>query len=121
MVMRYSGDGADLWLQAGPMIHALAPGSPADFFAAGETLATIPSATVARYGCYANCDDSTVQPVLNVEDFACFINEFAHAITLPYQQQIEHYANCTGGVNPPPVLNVEDFTCFMMKFAQGCP
>ena len=27
--------------------------------------------------CYANCDGSTVQPVLNANDFACFLNKFA--------------------------------------------
>jgi hypothetical protein len=27
--------------------------------------------------CYANCDNSTTAPVLNVEDFTCFINKFA--------------------------------------------
>jgi hypothetical protein len=26
---------------------------------------------------YANCDGSTVAPVLNVDDFTCFINAFA--------------------------------------------
>ena len=27
--------------------------------------------------CYANCDNSTTAPVLNVSDFACFLNAFA--------------------------------------------
>jgi hypothetical protein len=27
--------------------------------------------------CYANCDGSTTDPVLNVLDFACFLNRFA--------------------------------------------
>jgi predicted outer membrane repeat protein len=27
--------------------------------------------------CYANCDNSTIAPVLNVQDFACFLNKFA--------------------------------------------
>jgi hypothetical protein len=26
---------------------------------------------------YTNCDHSTVPPALNVEDFTCFINQFA--------------------------------------------
>jgi hypothetical protein len=26
---------------------------------------------------YANCDGSTVAPVLNVDDFTCFINSYA--------------------------------------------
>ena len=27
--------------------------------------------------CYANCDGSTVAPVLNINDFQCFLNKFA--------------------------------------------
>jgi hypothetical protein len=70
--------------------------------------------------CYANCDGSTTPPILNVEDFTCFINEFAAAQGLPAGQQITHYANCDQSTTAP-VLNVEDFTCFINKFAQGCP
>jgi hypothetical protein len=69
--------------------------------------------------CYANCDGSTIVPVLNVEDFACFISEFAMASGLPHQQQLMHYANCDGSTLAP-VLNVEDFTCFLNAFAAGC-
>jgi hypothetical protein len=68
--------------------------------------------------CYANCDNSTTEPILNVEDFTCFISEFAAAQALP--QQVTHYANCDGSTTEP-VLNVEDFTCFISAFAQGCP
>jgi hypothetical protein len=70
-------------------------------------------------GCYPNCDGSTAPPILNVEDFTCFINEFAAAIGLPHEQQLAHYANCDQSTTPP-VLNVEDFTCFINLFAQGC-
>jgi hypothetical protein len=70
--------------------------------------------------CYANCDNSTTPPILNVEDFTCFINQFAAASQLPPAQQLTHYANCDQSTTPP-VLNVEDFTCFINKFAQGCP
>jgi hypothetical protein len=69
--------------------------------------------------CYANCDGSTTAPILNVEDFTCFINEFAAAQALPHEQQLTHYANCDQSTTAP-VLNVEDFTCFINKFAQGC-
>jgi hypothetical protein len=71
-------------------------------------------------GCYANCDNSTTPPILNVEDFTCFVNEFAAGLQLPPEQQVGHYANCDGSTTAP-VLNVEDFTCFINKFAQGCP
>jgi choice-of-anchor B domain-containing protein len=70
--------------------------------------------------CYANCDSSYVQPILNVEDFSCFINQFAQAQSLPPAQQLAHYANCDQSTTPP-VLNVEDFSCFINRFAAGCP
>jgi hypothetical protein len=75
---------------------------------------------VGQQGCYANCDGSTTAPILNVEDFTCFINEFAAAQALPHEQQLTHYANCDNSTTAP-VLNVEDFTCFINRFAAGCP
>jgi hypothetical protein len=62
-------------------------------------------------GCYANCDQSTEPPVLNVEDFVCFQTRFAAG---------QPYANCDGSTSPP-TLNVADFVCFMQRFAAGCP
>jgi hypothetical protein len=70
--------------------------------------AVIPPVSVP---CYANCDNSTVVPVLNVGDFTCFLQRFAAG---------ESYANCDNS-NVPPVLNVGDFTCFLQLFATGCP
>jgi len=68
--------------------------------------------TAARLvACYANCDGSNVAPILNVNDFTCFLNRFAAGDT---------YANCDGST-VPPILNVNDFTCFLNKFAAGCP
>jgi hypothetical protein len=61
--------------------------------------------------CYANCDGSTADPVLNALDFACFLDKFAQGDT---------YANCDESTTPP-VLNVLDFACFINKFAAGCP
>jgi len=61
--------------------------------------------------CYANCDASTLAPVLNVTDFICFLNRFAAADT---------WANCDASTNPP-VLNVNDFVCFNNAFVGGCP
>ncbi len=60
--------------------------------------------------CYANCDNSTTSPVLNVLDFSCFLNRFAAGDT---------YANCDNSTTPP-VLNVLDFSCFLNQFAAGC-
>ena len=61
--------------------------------------------------CYANCDASTLSPVLNVNDFTCFLNKFA---------AVDPYANCDASTLAP-VLNVNDFTCFLNKYATGCP
>jgi hypothetical protein len=61
--------------------------------------------------CYANCDGSASVPVLNVNDFTCFLNRFGAG---------EPYANCDGST-AAPVLNVNDFVCFLGKFAAGCP
>jgi hypothetical protein len=61
--------------------------------------------------CYANCDSSTIPPLLNVNDFVCFQTRFASG---------DPWANCDGSTTPP-VLNVNDFVCFQTKFAAGCP
>jgi hypothetical protein len=61
--------------------------------------------------CYANCDQSTIPPVLNVLDFNCFLNAFAGGSA---------YANCDQSTIAP-VLNVLDFNCFLNRFAGGCP
>jgi hypothetical protein len=60
--------------------------------------------------CYANCDNSTVAPILNVADFTCFLQRYAAA---------DPYANCDGSTTPP-TLNVADFTCFLQRYAAGC-
>lgn len=67
--------------------------------------------------CFADCDNNGD---LNVNDFTCFINEFAAAMALPVARQVEHYANCDSST-VPPVLNVEDLMCFINAFAAGCP
>jgi hypothetical protein len=60
--------------------------------------------------CYANCDNSTTIPFLNVNDFICFQSSFAAG---------NSYANCDNSTTPP-VLNVNDFICFQSAFAAGC-
>jgi hypothetical protein len=70
-----------------------------------------PDGTLGNVACYANCDSSTIAPVLNVLDFNCFLNRFAAG---------DSYANCDNS-NIPPVLNVLDFNCFLNRFAAGCP
>ena len=60
--------------------------------------------------CYANCDGSSLPPILNVNDFQCFLNVFA-------AQNIR--ANCDSSTQPP-VLNINDFQCFLNAYAVGC-
>ena len=61
-------------------------------------------------GCYANCDGSTSPPILNANDFQCFLNKYAAG---------DSTANCDGSTSPP-VLNANDFQCFLNAFAAGC-
>ena len=60
--------------------------------------------------CYANCDNSTTPPTLNVADFTCFLQQFAAG---------NSSANCDNSTTVP-TLNVADFTCFLQAFAAGC-
>ncbi|MEX2219349.1 MAG: S8 family serine peptidase [Phycisphaerales bacterium] len=61
--------------------------------------------------CYANCDESTTPPILNVGDFGCFLTKYAAG---------DAWANCDESTTPPS-LNVGDFGCFLTKYAAGCP
>jgi hypothetical protein len=58
--------------------------------------------------CYANCDQSAVLPILNVNDFVCFLNRFATN---------DSYADCDRN----GAFNVNDLVCFVNQFAVGCP
>ena len=77
----------------------------------GSGLLGIIEAPTTGSACYANCDNSTTTPVLNVADFTCFLQRFAAA---------DPSANCDESTTPP-TLNVADFTCFLQQFAAGCP
>jgi hypothetical protein len=70
--------------------------------------------------CYINCDRSTTEPLLTIDDFVCFIDLFSRGLSLPQSEQVAHYANCDGSTSAP-VLNIFDFICFANSFAQGCP
>lgn len=61
--------------------------------------------------CYANCDGSTVSPVLNALDYQCFLNSFASGSV---------YANCDGSTGTPR-LTPNDFLCYMNHYVTGCP
>jgi sugar lactone lactonase YvrE len=77
----------------------------------GQPAAPIALRVVQGSACYANCDQSTAAPVLNVLDFNCFLNRFSAG---------DSYANCDQST-AAPVLNVLDFNCFLNRFSAGCP
>jgi hypothetical protein len=60
--------------------------------------------------CYANCDGSTIEPVLTGNDFLCFLSAFV---------QGSSYANCDGSTGQP-VFTANDFVCFVSAYAAGC-
>jgi hypothetical protein len=60
--------------------------------------------------CYANCDGSSTPPVLNANDFQCFLSRFAAR---------DPYANCDGST-APPVFTANDFQCFLNSYVRGC-
>jgi glucose/arabinose dehydrogenase len=61
--------------------------------------------------CRANCDGSTTPPILDINDFVCFIDHF---------MQGDPYCNCDHSTTPP-VLNIYDFICYQHQFSLGCP
>lgn len=87
-----------------PAAYALGEDNAGELYLLGHAIYRIVPA------CHANCDGSTVQPVLNIGDFVCFINLFAAG---------DPYANCDGST-VHPVLNVNDFICFINLYAAGC-
>jgi hypothetical protein len=81
------------------------PANGAGFAIIAATLSGLASSS-----CYANCDNSTTVPFLNVNDFVCFQTAFAAG---------NSYANCDHST-AAPVLNIADFVCFQAAFAAGC-
>jgi hypothetical protein len=97
------------WSNGSHGFVALSYGGTVNFNTGGEgaVTATTIEGTLA---CHANCDRSTVVPILNVNDFQCFLNAFATGDPL---------ANCDSS-SVPPALNINDFQCFLNAFAAGC-
>jgi trimeric autotransporter adhesin len=124
----WSGTGAEA-LHQGEAV-ALMPfddGSGPALYAGGGFNLHAPTRFLVRYTtcnhpapCYPNCDGSTAGPTLNIDDFTCFIGEFASGLSLPSAQQRDHYANCDNSTLSP-ILNIDDFTCFINAYAAGCP
>jgi hypothetical protein len=102
---------------SGPVGSLAAAPPPLGALYAGGPYTSMNNMQVAHLGvwegcpCYANCDMSTAVPVLNVNDYLCFLNRFAIS---------DPYANCDSSTTPP-VLNVNDFICFLIQYSVGCP
>jgi hypothetical protein len=111
-----------LWLDT-PFNTVRAPDGPgaanpvASWDGAGSNTGTYSIAlTGACFGqsagasCYANCDNTTNAPCLNVNDFVCFNNAYSAG---------SPYANCDASTIAP-ILNVNDFVCFNNAYSAGC-
>jgi hypothetical protein len=85
-------------------------GNPANCGSVQQDLAFLIVGTGSGPTCYANCDNSTAIPFLNVQDFSCFLTKYAAG---------NSYANCDNSTTIP-TLNVQDFSCFLTKYAAGC-
>jgi hypothetical protein len=94
------------------MIGGLTPADAAQYYCVvSNSCGSANSNPVTLAFCYANCDCSTSPPILNANDFQCFLNRFAAA---------NPSANCDG-LTTPPILNANDFQCFLNAYATGCP
>jgi hypothetical protein len=118
--LRFNAGGDQMWAtQLGGVygedaLCALAAGSALYMGGRGSLFATgLGEAWIARYSsqCYANCDESTLAPALNIADFVCFQQRFAAG---------SPYANCDGSTSVP-TLDLNDFVCFIQRYAAGCP
>lgn len=104
---------------AGNVSYAVAAqtASPRGLYVGGlfRTAGNQSAGSIAVWGgcppCYPNCDQSSVPPVLNANDFICFLNQFATG---------NPRANCDGS-NIPPYLTANDFVCFLNSYSTGCP
>lgn len=103
------GDGGDMTgvaalpTRRGPSLFALG-----SFTHAGGGVANHTAQYVGCPNCYANCDLSTTPPLLNVNDFVCFLYKFVQRVP---------EANCDNNAS----IDVNDFVCFLSRFAAGCP
>jgi hypothetical protein len=100
------------WAPNGPGgAHTIAGWSGAALGAADYRIVLSGTCFVGGAACYANCDNSTSAPILNANDFQCFLNKYAAQ---------DPGANCDGST-APPALNANDFQCFLNAYAAGCP
>ncbi|MCH7791886.1 MAG: hypothetical protein IID31_06365 [Planctomycetes bacterium] len=124
---RYDGAGHRLWLRQfgtsmDDIARALAADGTGGVVVAGYTGAhrggpagQQSDVFLARYtidSCYANCDQSTGNEVLDIFDFLCFQNDFVTG---------NSYACDCDTSTGPLVCDMLDFLCFQKAFVGGCP
>lgn len=102
-------------LSASRQIAAINLAGPSDGGNAGEwsiyvdDVSLVPASFTLE--CYANCDGSTMQPLLGPADFSCFLSRYRAG---------EAWANCDGSTTAP-VLGAADYSCFVQRYRAGCP
>ena len=124
---RYDGTGNRLWIrQFGSSgrdgANALARDGAGGVIVAGYTWGDLGGANagsgdafLARYtidSCYADCDQSTGNGVLDIFDFLCFQNDFVTG---------NSYACDCDTSTGPLVCDMLDFLCYQNAFVAGCP
>ena len=102
--------------------YALAPDGAGGVMVAGRTFGNLggPNAGgadvfLARYtidSCYADCDQSMGNEVLDIFDFLCWQNDFVTG---------NSYACDCDTSTGPLVCDMLDFLCFQRAFMAGCP
>ncbi len=76
-----------------------------------NTTVLLSAGTPPPPSCYANCDGSTVAPVVSVLDLQCFVNRYLSG---------DAWANCDGST-VAPVLSANDLICYINRYITGCP
>ncbi len=123
-VARFDAGGAQVSLSqfgsgALDRVHAMMPDGRGGVMLAGSTDGRFGATTggardawVGRFGCYADCDQSTGVGVLDIFDFLCFGSDFAAGGV--------YACNCNASAGYD-ICDILDFLCFGNAFANGCP
>ena len=124
---KYDASGTLLWTRqfgtsARDYAWCVAVDSAGSAYISGNTLGSLGGpnagdydAFLIKYGdasCYADCDTSTGNGVLDMLDFLCFQNSFVNSE--PYACDCD---TSTGSL----VCDIFDFLCFQNAFVAGCP
>ncbi|MCH7791657.1 MAG: hypothetical protein IID31_05170, partial [Planctomycetes bacterium] len=126
-IARFDATGSRLWLRQFGAVWSdqawalasdgaggvMVAGTTRDFLGGSGTGGT--DAFLARYtidSCYADCDQSTGNEVLDMLDFLCWQEDFMAG---------NSYACDCDSSTGPLVCDIFDFLCFQNAFVGGCP